>query len=296
MLILARASCAGSAKCPPTGRLILAGSGPGHPSLLTLATLNALVHANLVLADKLIPPPILALIPRRTPLHIARKFPGNADAAQAHLMALALSHVIAGRTVVRLKQGDPYLYGRGGEEVAAFAAHGLAHCVSVLPGLSSALVAPLYAAIPPTQRAVADQVLICTGTAQRGLPPPAPDFVASRTTVFLMALHRIHDLVAQLIAAAWPSDTPCAVIERATCPDQRIIRSRLAHVAAAIDAVGSRPPGLLVVGAACTALPHENDAVHEEFWSVEQGLNPADLALSIPLPWLNSTLPEPPAT
>ncbi|PHH76867.1 hypothetical protein CDD82_3765 [Ophiocordyceps australis] len=129
--------------------------------------------------------------------------------------------------------------------------------------------------------------------------PPPPEHLASRTLVYLMALHRIHQLVPQLTAppASWPPDTPCAVIERATCPDQRIIRSSLAHVVAAVQAIGSRPPGLLVVGAACTALAHTAPhAVHEKYWSVQEGLNPADLPLSIPLPWLNSAMHDGPVT
>lgn len=257
------------------GTLILAGSGPGHPDLLTRATHKAIQSAHLILADKLVPSQVLDLIPRRTPLHIARKFPGNAEAAQAELLERALGAVQEGKLVVRLKQGDPFIYGRGGEEVAFFKGRGLAGRVVVLPGVTSALSAPLFAGVPCTQRDVADQVLVCTGTGKKGVPPVPPEFVASRTVVFLMALHRISGLVGELTTfaegeegrALWPVDTPCAVIERASCPDQRVIRTTLRHVVEAVEQEGSRPPGLLVVGAACEALW---EARGKE-WAVEEG-------------------------
>jgi len=180
------------------GTIILAGSGPGHPDLLTQATHKAIKSADLILADKLVPSGVLDLIPRRTPVQIARKFPGNADRAQEELLEMALAGVQEGKTVLRLKQGDPYVYGRGGEEVAYFRQHGYGDRVSVLPGVTSALSAPLFAAIPPTQRDVADQILICTGTGKKGKAPSPPEYVPSRTVVFLMALHRINGLIREL--------------------------------------------------------------------------------------------------
>ncbi|ATY62640.1 Uroporphyrin-III C-methyltransferase [Cordyceps militaris] len=273
-----------SSSSPKLGRLILAGSGPGHPDLLTRATHNAILAADLILADKLVPAGVLDLIPRRTPVHIARKFPGNADAAQEELLATAHAGVTAGQTVLRLKQGDPFLYGRGGEEVAWFRARGLGDRVAVLPGITSALSAPLFAGIPPTQRDVADQVLVCTGTGKKGAAPAPPEYVASRTVVFLMALHRITGLVRELTTAAapgehvqrtlWPASTPCAVVERASCPDQRVIRTTLARVAEAVEAEGSRPPGLLVVGGACNALEGVLD--RGRAWVVEEGFRGLD--------------------
>ncbi|ROV87790.1 hypothetical protein VSDG_09569 [Cytospora chrysosperma] len=250
---------------PPAskGKIILAGSGPGHPDLLTRATYKAIQSADLILADKLVPSGVLDLIPRRTPVSIARKFPGNADQAQEEFLVQALAGVRQGRTVLRLKQGDPFVYGRGGEEVEYFRRHGLGGRVTVLPGITSSLSAPLFAAIPPTQRDVADQVLICTGTGKKGRPPAPPEFVASRTCVFLMALHRIGGL-----RRLWPRTTPCAVIERASCPDQRVIRTTLEFVAEAVEAEGSRPPGLLVVGRACEVLYAPGAGAT---WAVEEG-------------------------
>ncbi|OTA97593.1 hypothetical protein M434DRAFT_391776 [Hypoxylon sp. CO27-5] len=280
------------------GRIILAGSGPGHPDMLTRATHKAIQCADLILADKLVPAGVLDLIPRRTPVRIARKFPGNADAAQNELQELAIAGVREGKTVLRLKQGDPYIYGRGGEEVEYFRQHGLGDKVVVLPGVTSALSAPLFAGIPPTQRDVADQVLVCTGTGKKGKAPAPPEYVGSRTVVFLMALHRIGGLVEELTTyletetaglkeeggananttprrALWPRNTPCAVIERASCPDQRVIRTTLDRVVEAIEQEGSRPPGLLVVGRACEFL---NKLEKGRAWSVEEGFRGLDFA------------------
>lgn len=273
--------------------IILAGSGPGSPSLLTLATHRAIQTASVILADKLVPSAVLDLIPRRTPVHIARKFPGNADAAQAELLSLGLEALEKGLTVLRLKQGDPYIYGRGGEEYTFFKERGFAPII--LPGITSALSAPLFAAIPPTHRSVADQVLICTGTGRKGVAPNPPPYVSTQTVVFLMALHRLSSLVESLIDTPsaslpskspllsentaksnfqtshppWPPSTPCAVLERASCPDQRVIRSTLEHVCAAVDEEGSRPPGLLVVGWSCEVLVKRG--CQEARWVVEEG-------------------------
>lgn len=293
------------------GRIILAGSGPGHPDLLTRATYKAIQCADLILADKLVPSGVLDLIPRRTPVSIARKFPGNADQAQEELLQQALAGVQQGKTVLRLKQGDPFIYGRGGEEVEYFRARGYVgqDQVIVLPGITSALSAPLFAGVPPTQRDVADQVLICTGTGKKGKAPAPPEYVASRTCVFLMGLHRIGGLVAELTTylpsefgeeeeesstssplssstpqelpprkqptrPLWPLTTPCAVVERASCPDQRVVRTTLQHVAEAIEQEGSRPPGLLVVGRACEVLYKAEEVKaggSARAWTVEEG-------------------------
>lgn len=251
------------------GRIILAGSGPGNPDLLTRAAHKAILSADLILADKLVPAPILDLVPRRATVHIARKFPGNADKAQEELLELGLEGLKAGKVVVRIKQGDPYIYGRGGEEYDFFRAHG--YIPSVLPGITSALSAPLFAAIPATHRGIADQVLICTGTGRKGAPLDPPEFVASRTLVLLMSLHRLSALVDDLTNKGYPKELPVAVLERASCPDQRVIRTSLEHVCAAVEEEGSRPPGLLVVGNACKVLMK-----YEQRWVVEEGFHGLD--------------------
>lgn len=269
------------------GVITLAGSGPGHPGLLTRAAHAAIESADFILADKLVPAEILALIPRRTSVHIARKFPGNADAAQDEMQQLGLDALRKGKHVLRLKQGDPYLYGRGAEEVAFFREHGFR--IRVIPGVTSALSAPMFAEIPVTHRSVADEVVVCTGTGRKGAAPVPPSYKASKTVVFLMALHRLQSLVDSLISEPeqkdagegtgpdarkrWPASTPCAVIERASCPDQRVIRTTLEHVCKAVEAEGSRPPGLLVVGNACEVL-HEPGS--GEQWIIEEGFRSLD--------------------
>ena len=269
----------------PKPQIILAGSGPGSPSLLTLATHRAIQTASVILADKLVPAPVLDLIPRRTPVHIARKFPGNAEAAQDELLSLGLEALQKGHTVLRLKQGDPYIYGRGAEEYAFFRDKG--YIPLVLPGITSSLSAPLFAAIPATHRSVADQVLICTGTGRRGAAPTPPPYISTQTVVFLMALHRLSSLIEALTGALpasgaeehqarpkpWPRETPCAVIERASCPDQRVIRSTLEHICTAVEEEGSRPPGLIVVGWSCEVL---TDMKGKGKWIVEEGFTGFD--------------------
>lgn len=273
----------GVKKLSRKGKIVLTGSGPGNPDLVTRATYNAIQNADIILADKLVPAPVLDLIPRRTEVHIARKFPGNADQAQEEFLLMGLKALRQGRQVLRLKQGDPYLYGRGGEEFDFFQAEGFTPVV--LPGITSALSASLFADIPVTHRGVSDQVLICTGTGRKGAAPEPPSYVSTQTVVFLMALHRLSSLVESLTTQPtdtvndsssprilWPKDTPCAIIERASCPDQRVIRSTLEYVCMAFEAEGSRPPGLLVVGKSCHVLQNING----QKWVVEEGFHGLD--------------------
>ncbi|KAJ5731763.1 uncharacterized protein N7483_006271 [Penicillium malachiteum] len=262
------------------GKIVLAGSGPGHPDLLTRATYNAIQNADLILADKLVPSPVLDLIPRRTEVHIARKFPGNADQAQEEFLQMGLAALRKGRQVLRLKQGDPYLYGRGAEEFEFFRGEG--YIPIVLPGITSAMSASLFADIPATHRGVSDQVLVCTGTGRKGAAPNPPTYVPTQTVVFLMALHRLSALIESLTTpfaeevtnsrALWPKETPCAIVERASCPDQRVVRSTLEHICQAFEAAGSRPPGLLVVGASCHVLHSPNG----QKWAIEEGFSGLD--------------------
>lgn len=228
------------------GTISLVGSGPGSISMLTLGALNEIKTADIVLADKLVPETVTNLIPESTELFIAKKFPGNAENAQTELLNLALQHLRQGDKVVRLKQGDPYIFGRGGEEYIFFKENGFEPIV--LPGVSSALASTVTARIPATQRDITDQVLICTGTGRKGALPEVPNFVKTRTTVFLMALHRIDILVDTLIDNDWDINLPVAIVERASCPDQRVTRTLLKYLPQVVQEIGSRPPGLLITG------------------------------------------------
>ena len=153
----------------------------------------------------------------------------------------------------------------------------------VLPGITSAMSAALFADIPATHRGVSDQVLVCTGTGRKGAAPNPPTYVPTQTVVFLMALHRISALVESLTTfpaedtgsqsrTLWPKETPCAIVERASCPDQRVIRSTLEHICLAFEEAGSRPPGLLVVGASCHVLHNPQG----QRWVIEEGFHGLD--------------------
>ncbi|KAI7856215.1 tetrapyrrole methylase [Circinella umbellata] len=234
------------------GKITLVGAGPGDPNLLTMAAHNAIQEADLVLADKIVPAEVIALV--QCELRIARKFPGNADAAQEEFNQMAVKALNQGKHVVRLKQGDPYLFGRGGEEVLHFRKFG--YIPHVIPGISSSVAAPLLAGIPLTHRSVASQFLVTTGTGAKNSLTPLPTFDAHRTDVFLMAIHRLSALTQDLVKKQkYPANLSCVIIERASCTDQRIVYGRLDNIVQLLDSVGgSRPPGLLVVGHAIDVL------------------------------------------
>lgn len=254
----------------PPGRILLVGSGPGHPALLTVATRDALTkHADLVLSDKLVPDAVLGLIPSHVEVRIARKFPGNADGAQNELMEAAVEAAKQGRTVVRLKQGDPSVYGRAGEEVLYFRAHGFEPVV--IPGVSSVLAGPTFAGIPVTQRGAAESFVVCTGVGRQGKEVKLPGYERSRTLVLLMGVARLPQILETLLSsdpavsgrrngAAYPAHLPIALIERASMPDQRVIVSTLRDIAAALESVGEqRPPGMLVIGWSVLSLWDKGD-------------------------------------
>lgn len=256
---------------PQKGSISLVGSGPGSVAMLTIGALNEIKSADFILADKLVPQTVLNLIPKDTETFIARKFPGNAEKAQQELLEKGITALKQGRKVVRLKQGDPYIFGRGGEEFLYFKEKGFEP--TVLPGLSSSLTSTVVAKIPATHRNVADQVLVCTGTGRKGVLPKIPDFVPNRTAVFLMALHRADLLTKELLAHEWDPEVPVAIVERASCPDQRVTRTLLKYLPQVIEEIGSRPPGLLVIGKAVTKLiPEEQVAFNDNYkYSIEEG-------------------------
>ena len=227
--------------------ITLVGGGPGAPELLTLAGLSALRSADVVITDLIAAKELRALAPAGAEFHVADKVPGNADSAQASVNAIGLAALRAGKRVVRLKVGDPFLYGRGGEEVEFFRAHGFEPVV--VPGVSAALAAPISAGIPVTHRGVANQLLISTGQGRGGTFPDLPQWEPSRTLVLLMAVGRAGKLRADLCdERGYPVDTPVAVIERGTQPDERITRTTLLELAAVADELKFESPAVIVVG------------------------------------------------
>jgi uroporphyrin-III C-methyltransferase len=256
-----------------TGRIILLGSGPGSPSLLTLAAHDLLTRsATLILSDKLVPSAILDLIPSHIPIVIANKFPGNAEGAQNELVDRALEAARAGHVVVRLKQGDPFVYGRGGEEVLQFREQGFEPVV--VPGISSALAGPTMAGIPVTQRGVAVSLTVCTGVGREGRAVSLPGYERSRTLVVLMGVARLSSVVRTLLADGpdvsdgrggrhgerYPPYLPIAIIERASSADQRLVASTLDGIVDAMERAGEqRPPGMMVIGWSVLALHGSGD-------------------------------------
>lgn len=253
---------------PKWGQVYLVGSGPGHPGLLTALARDLLTSpgTDVILSDKLVPSAVLALIPAQTKLIIARKFPGNAEGAQAELLNLAWEYAQQGKTVVRLKQGDPFVYGRGGEEVLFLRQKGLE--ATVIPGVSSALAGPLALGIPVTQRGAADSMVLATGVGRGGKATLLPGYQRGRSLVLLMGVARLEALVSTLLAptadtregAAYPAHVPCAVVERASSPDQRLIAAPLHRIVEALEQVGNqRPPGMIMIGWAVLSLEGEGD-------------------------------------
>ena len=244
--------------------------------MLTLGALREIKTADLILSDKLVPQEVLDLIPSDTKLIIAKKFPGNAEKAQNEFLNLGLDALKQGLHVVRLKQGDPYIFGRGGEEYLWFKERGFTPMV--LPGISSSLASTVAAQIPATQRGVADQVLICTGTGRKGAVPEVPEYVSSRTTVFLMALHRADILQKSLLGKKWDPEVPLAIVERASCPDQRVTRTKLKYLQQTVEEIGSRPPGLIVVGYAVNQLTNNSNDFTETYTHViDEGFKDVEL-------------------
>ncbi|GAA6021409.1 hypothetical protein JCM11491_006699 [Sporobolomyces phaffii] len=254
------------------GRILLLGAGTGSTLLLTRLAHLLLTcsdpaspyYVDLFLSDKLVPSQILELIPsaRRAGVVIARKYPGNAEAAQDELMALAVEGAQAGKTVLRMKQGDPFLYGRGGEEVLHFRRHGFESVV--IPGLSSCLAGPTICGIPVTQRGVAETVVVCTGVGRGGRTVQVAAYERAKTLCVLMGVARLRELVHQLVAhptGAYPPYLPIALVERASSPDQRVVASTVEHVCDVLDALPSphRPPGMIVVGWAVMCLDGAGD-------------------------------------
>jgi len=250
-------------RATPPGCVHLVGAGPGDPRLMTARSLELIARADVILYDRLIPDGALDGAPVDAELIDVGKVGGGEQVAQEATNALLLEHARAGRDVVRLKGGDPFVFGRGGEELALLRAAGIP--VEVVPGVTAGVAAPAYAGIPVTQRGMAAAVAFVTGHTQAGTgeassskadpakPESQIDWNALAafpgTLVVYMGVRQLARIASQLQAAGRPAREPAAMIERGTFADQRTVTAPLDEIAAAAQRAGVRPPAVLVVGA-----------------------------------------------
>ncbi|MEV1017504.1 MULTISPECIES: uroporphyrinogen-III C-methyltransferase [unclassified Micromonospora] len=238
------------------GRVALVGSGPGDPELITVKGWRLLTEADVVVADRLVPGLLLDELRPDVELVDASKIPYGPSRAQEEINQILVDRALAGAAVVRLKGGDPYVFGRGGEELLACAAAGVP--VTVVPGVTSSIAAPAAAGIPVTHRGVAHEFTVVSGHV-------APDSPASLvrwdalaglrgTLVILMGLKNLAAIAETLIAHGRSPQTPAAVVQEATTGTQRVLRSTLEAVAADVHTAEVRPPAVVVVGDVVGAL------------------------------------------
>jgi len=231
-----------------SGTVYLVGAGPGDPDLLTVRGLRCLARADVVVYDRLLDPRLLDEAPRRARRIYAGKSPGRHALRQEEINALLVRHARAGRTVVRLKGGDPFVFGRGGEEALACAAAGVP--CEVVPGVTSAVAVPALAGIPLTHRGVAAGFAVVTGHAA-GEAEDGHDWQALAridTLVILMGAARLPEIAALLQSHGREPATPAAVIERGTLPGERILEGTLATLPDLAEREGLQSPATLVVG------------------------------------------------
>ena len=227
------------------GTVALVGAGPGDPELLTIQASKLIQNAQLVISDRLVSSEILQLV--NCELRIARKAPGCANEAQNEIYDWVREGVLSGKNVVRLKIGDPFLFGRGGEEVIEFRKLGIEPVIAA--GISSSYCAPLSSNIPLTHRGVANQVLITTGYGRDGMEVEIPSFSSDCTVVLLMAVGRLDDITKSMIhEKGYPVHTPIAIIENATTPKQRTIRGRLDDIARIAIEQNAKAPATIIIG------------------------------------------------
>jgi len=244
------------------GRVYLVGAGPGDARLMTARSLELIARADVILYDRLIPDGALDGAREDAELIDVGKVGGGEQVAQEATNALLLEHARAGREVVRLKGGDPFVFGRGGEEAQLLRDAGIA--IEVVPGVTAGVAAPAYAGIPVTQRGMSAAVAFVTGQTQPGTgaassskaDPGKPESqidwqalaVFPGTLVFYMGVRQLARIAGQLEAAGRPGREPAAIIERGTFADQRTVRAPLDEIAAAAVRADIRPPAVLVVG------------------------------------------------
>ncbi|GAA2516280.1 uroporphyrinogen-III C-methyltransferase [Winogradskya humida] len=232
------------------GQVVLVGSGPGDAELITVKGRRLLNRADVVVTDRLVPGMLLDELRPEVELVDAAKIPYGPSAAQEEINRILVERAKAGKFVVRLKGGDSFVFGRGGEEVLACAEAGVP--VTVVPGVTSSIAAPELAGIPVTHRGVAHEFTVVSGH----VPPESElslvDWAALArlrgTLVIMMGLKNLPRIAERLIAEGRGEKTPAAVVQEGSTSSQRVLRSTLGEVAAATAAAGLRPPAVVVVG------------------------------------------------
>jgi uroporphyrinogen III methyltransferase/synthase len=234
------------------GVVYLVGAGPGDPGLLTARALELIAAADVIVHDRLIPKEALAGARDEAELFYVGKEPGDASVPQDEIEELLVERARAGKSVVRLKGGDPFVFGRGGEEAEAMAEAGIPF--EVVPGVTAGVAAPAYAGVPVTHRDDASAVAFVTGHEDPDKGEDSLDYEALArfpgTLVFYMGVKALPTIAERLIAAGRDAGEPAAVIERGTLPGQRTVGSTLGGLAEAASEAGIRAPAVTVVGPA----------------------------------------------
>jgi uroporphyrin-III C-methyltransferase/precorrin-2 dehydrogenase/sirohydrochlorin ferrochelatase len=230
--------------------VVLVGGGPGHPDLVTVAARRALSEADVVVADRLAPRELLDELPADVELVDVAKLPRGRAAAQEEINRVLVERAKDGKRVVRLKGGDPFVFGRGFEEALACADAGVPY--QVLPGLTSAVAVPAVAGIPVTHRGVAHEFTVVSGHVPPGHDSSLVDWDALArmrgTLVLLMAVQNLAAIADRLVEGGRDAGTPVAVVSDGTMPGERRVLSTLADVAEDVDREAVRPPAVVVVG------------------------------------------------
>jgi uroporphyrin-III C-methyltransferase len=230
-----------------SGIVYLVGAGPGDPKLITVRGAEVLALADVVVYDRLAAPELLDLAPATAERVYVGKEPGRAAVPQEDIEALLVERGLAGDVVVRLKGGDPFVFGRGGEEALACSRAGIPF--EVVPGVSAAVAAPAAAGIPVTHRGLARSFAVVTASGAHGDGVDlAAVAAATDTLVLLMAAGKLEQTCRALIDAGRPADEPAAIVQWATTPDQRQVTGTLADLPALALAASIGPPAALVVG------------------------------------------------
>jgi uroporphyrinogen III methyltransferase / synthase len=235
---------------PGAGRVYLVGAGPGDPGLMTARALELVARADVILHDRLIPAGALGGARADTELVGVGKEGGGESTSQEEIDRLMVQRAREGAEVVRLKGGDPFVFGRGGEEAEALRAAEIPY--EVVPGVTAGVAAPAYAGIPVTHRDHASAVAFVTGHEDPGKPESALDWAALArfpgTLVFYMGVRRLGAIAERLLAEGRPRDEPAAVVQAGTLPDQRTVTAPLAELADRAAAAGIGAPAVTVVG------------------------------------------------